>query len=590
MSANARSLNSQIPSKTTFLFERVRLPFGPLVFGDPLSNDRNDISFLQLTRLLGASMLLWVALIVGTSALLYFIGFAIGGLNFYLPTLGVIGYLLLVLRSRRQSALAFIILGTLIATAMLIAGSLYDLSSDGQTYHQEAIILLKDGWNPYLGDPIRNWHELWINHYAKGSEVFGAVLYWLTGSIEVGKCFNLLLILASWALAFAALREFGLAWAASLWLSSLLAFNPVSLYQVFSYYVDGALSSLLIIFMSALFLAIKHPGRSDYLVLFTSLVLLCTLKFTGLVYAGLLMLGAIAFLILLGRQLLLIRLVPVAIAAMIVGVFVVGFNPYVTNVVRQGHPFHPLAGPNPIDIMTSNMPANFAGETRLSKFVLATFARSDSPLTPQISHLKFPVSLSGSEIKIFKVPDPRVGAFGPFFAASLLLAFAIVIVACRVNVPGMPAALVLVAMLTGATLANPEGWWARYAPQFWLVPMVLGLWVLRHGKAQRLRRVNAVLLALISLNSALVAAGYAYGQYSGNRDLRAQLERLRQQPTPVHVNFHEYLANRVRLENAGVSFVEVTGKRDPLAERLVNSNTEILFDAAQEEIASPSPR
>jgi len=535
-------------------------------------------------------LLLWVTLIVGTSALLYFVGFPIGWLNFFLPTLGVLAYLLLFLRSRRQSALALVILGAVIAVAMLIAGSLYDISSDGQTYHQEAIILLKDGWNPMLGDPVRNRHELWINHYAKGSEVFGAVLYWLTGSIEVGKCFNLLLILASGVFAFVALREFGLAWPSSLWLSCLLAFNPVSLYQVFSYYVDGALSSLLIIFMSALFLAIKRPWRSDYLVLFASLVLLCTLKFTGLVYAGFLVFGAIAFLFLLGCQQLLTRLVPVAVAATIVGVVVVGFNPYVTNLMRQGHPFYPLAGPSPVDIMTMNMPANFAGENRVSKFVLATFARSDSPMVPQVSHLKFPVSLSGSEIKIFKVPDPRVGAFGPFFAATLVLAFALTAVACRVRVPGMPVALLLMAMLTCTTLANPEGWWARYAPQFWLVPLVLGLWVLRHGKTQRLLRLNALLLALISLNSALVAAGYAYGQYVGNRDLRAQLERLRQQPTSIHVNFHEYLANRVRLEKAGVSYVEVTGKRDPHAERLVNSNTEIHFDAAREEIASPSPR
>ncbi|MBK8142070.1 MAG: hypothetical protein IPK57_14595, partial [Chitinophagaceae bacterium] len=131
-------------------------------------------------------------------------------------------------------------------SAILIAGFFYDTSADGLVYHQETIYQLKTGWNPVnkiLPDSVNQ--AIWINHYAKGAEIPQASIYSMTNRIETGKATNIILLAGSFFLTASALSVFGrLTMRKVLLLSGLLVLNPVTINQLFTYYVDGQLACL----------------------------------------------------------------------------------------------------------------------------------------------------------------------------------------------------------------------------------------------------------------------------------------------------------------------------------------------------------
>ena len=87
---------------------------------------------------------------------------------------------------------AFII----VIVSYYLAITYFDISYDGQGYHQETIYLLKNGWNPIYEDSHA--FRSWVNHYQKGNEIIQANIYLLTTKIEAGKMINVLFIYIAW--------------------------------------------------------------------------------------------------------------------------------------------------------------------------------------------------------------------------------------------------------------------------------------------------------------------------------------------------------------------------------------------------------
>lgn len=138
-----------------------------------------------------------------------------------------------------------------------IAGLVFDASFDGQAYHQEAVLQMLDGWNPIrdpggayessnLYAPYSN--ELWIEHYPKGAWLESAAIVAATGRIESGKAPNLILLIASFMVVFAAmlLTLPSRRWLALLF-AAVLALNPVAVTQLFTFYIDGQMGSLVLL-------------------------------------------------------------------------------------------------------------------------------------------------------------------------------------------------------------------------------------------------------------------------------------------------------------------------------------------------------
>ena len=85
----------------------------------------------------------------------------------------------------KQNTISILVAILVLVISVFVLGRVYDITSDGNTYHKLAIGSMKNGWNPdYMSskdftkekgnafDPGEdNMNTFWIDHYAKGTEV-----------------------------------------------------------------------------------------------------------------------------------------------------------------------------------------------------------------------------------------------------------------------------------------------------------------------------------------------------------------------------------------------------------------------------------
>jgi hypothetical protein len=460
-------------------------------------------------------------------------------------------------RTRQPALLASAVILVVIALSILLARHMPDVSVDGQTYHQTATILLARHWNPLWSvlTVADSPNQLWINHYPQGAWLPAAMLYALTGDIEVGKVFNTLLTFAAFSLSLCALLRENLHPIVAGWSALIMSVNPVAVSQSLSFYADGQLASVLTCLVALALLA--RAGRRRAVVLFAiTLLILINLKFTGVIYAGTFGLGLVALLAIHRPRRELGTVLALVGGGALIGVALVGFHPYVTNAIRQGHPFHPVAGPRAVDFLTDNTPAGFNGRNRIDKLVRSVFSASANEWPPERARPKWPLSVSGSEMHVFGAPDVRVGGFGPLFALGLVGAILVVIVGVWRADPQVRAGALAAGFLFLSVMIHPEAWWARYAPQLWLVPVIVAVSAQRRRSAAVLRGAGMAVLGVLSVNAAVVAWGYTAGQL----DMRARLEAQREalaRASHVEVQFGLFEANRERLRSWGIAFREV---------------------------------
>ena len=148
-------------------------------------------------------LLVEIIAILLITTILFFINVTVTGWHLPIITIIAIGLTLLFYRKDNiKINIVAILLGFIIFTGVtFVEGKIYDTTADGNTYHKLAIGALKNGWNPNYedsqdfdiedGNPFDisedNINTLWIDHYAKGTEIFASVIYAFTGNIEVEK-------------------------------------------------------------------------------------------------------------------------------------------------------------------------------------------------------------------------------------------------------------------------------------------------------------------------------------------------------------------------------------------------------------------
>jgi len=456
------------------------------------------------------------------------------------------------------------------------SGEFYDLSFDGQTYHQEGIIQLANGWNPFHSRPLRILSGIWINHYTRGPWIASATLYLLTGRIEQSKVFNILLIISSFFLCLPALSAHYRRGAPEpLLFSVLAACNPIAILQSSTFYIDGQLSSMLVIILSLVYLIIKCPDIFSVLALLLSVIILVNIKFTALAYVLVLGLPILSYL-LLAKAGRLFKLTASALGVgLIAGLVLVGFNPYVTNTVRNGNPFYPLAGRNAMEIVTANSPARFPTMNRFEKLFVSTFSKTENVACPQPAHWKWPLTISKEELGEIWL-DTRIAGFGPLFGGAVLLSVLLLLTAWPLDRKTTLAFTGLGLLIVLSALVNPESWWARYAPQLWLFPVlcaILGLDL--QSRPQRI--LGLAIILVLCLNLYVVSGVYFHRLRQENTILDSQLAAMRK-ASHVLVNFRSDLSNRVRLTEAGVHYQEADRLDGPGIQTLDWSDTTYRAD------------
>src|SRR4029077_10734501 len=230
----------------------------------------------KLSILLGGILLAFPCSLLLVSSTLFFLGVPISWFHSPMALAMAVGFgwwaVNFYFAQERIRVFALLFGAAVIAFVLfaVISSRIYDISWDGQTYHAEAIVQLANGWNPFrdAAPPGLVFHKypwffpIYLGFFPKGPWICAAALYKFSGSFESGKAFHLTLILASFLFSFAALSTFqSIKWPWRLILTLLIAFNPVSFYQMFTYYVDGQLSSLLAITIGLLILVYRRPDR-----------------------------------------------------------------------------------------------------------------------------------------------------------------------------------------------------------------------------------------------------------------------------------------------------------------------------------------
>ena len=544
------------------------------------------VHLINFNLLIGSSILVFIFSILLTSSISFTLGYSISWIEIFLAICislafdwwGVSRYF----REHRLKTLGILCSSVLIIflSSMYISGKCFDLSYDGQTYHQEAIIQLAHGWNPFYEDVAPEAHPCYhlINSFSKGSWIAAAALYKITGTIEQSKAFNFLLMFASLFISFAAALCFNkITLKTAAILSILLSFNPVSICQSLSFYVDGQLSSLLICLASLAYLLFSRWDKTIILVIALNIIMALNVKFTGVVYGSIFILGLLSYFFLYGKAKFGSRVLILSVFSILVGICFIGYSPYIRNTLRHGHPFYPLLGPRSVDVVTSNVPGNFLGMNRFERLFLSIFSKSGNVWKPAVSTLKWPFKVSRSELNTFGFPDTRVGGWGPLFGGAIIISIVILLIAFGIDLPKTKMAAWASLLIIISIIPNWESWWARFSPQLWMMPMPFFI-LSKYIQRGLVKHLGHILIFVLAINVILVSISYVRWQYHVNGLLKQQLTSIAKEQDPVLVNFADFRSNRVRFNELGIRYKEIEEFECLKYTQLISSNARICIE------------
>lgn len=405
--------------------------------------------------------------------------------------------------ARKQLTLPnILILISILIVSALYSYYLFDKAGDGRWYHQETMILLKDLWNP-----LRNYSNLraddsfiFSKSYPIANETFATGLYLLTNSIQIGKSINTLFAFYTMSIGYIFLQEFNLLKQKkdAIIVSLLIAFNPIVCSQLFSYYLDGNLFCCFVVALlsSYAYLYTDNKNKNFWLItLCCSFWILSNIKATGLIYA----ISIISIINLFGyfknksyfNYNLLITL--------ILGECLLGWHPYIQNLIAGHNIFWPVMGKDSIDILT-----------------MLDVSPYPKILFPLLSYLiPYPINFDiltwAPDIKTYIRTDARFGACGPFFGLLLLgLSSAL----CTGNLKSKIlqfkeltyTILALSSIIIITIFINPKWWFAKYVPQIYLLPL-FALVLLINYKPKQWAKYKKIILLLFIINSLLFLSG-----------------------------------------------------------------------------------
>lgn len=456
-------------------------------------------------------------------------------------------------RDRARSLLrvaALLLAGGIIALGFWISAAHIDFSWDGAAYHQEAILRMSAGWPEFPRSPsTQAQYSYYLDFYPKAMWIIAASLYQATGNLEGAKLIHIVLCACAFLTLFAALaRVPRFSMPAALMTAAAGALNPVTIYQSQSFYVDGQLGAMLTSLVGLIVLLVREPRRHRLVMLAALIVLIVNTKQTGVAYAGIFALASL-FLIYLFNRRWFYRAFAAAGVGGVLAVLVFGYSPYVTNVVHYGNPFYPVVG----EKERTRRPSGFDTRSGPGRLLISTF--SEPSLSKHAApRMRAPfMGVDGRSIARFAHADIRLGGWGVLFSGALLLGLAGWLFTGRIRREARLTALLLTAAVGVSTLINPEAWWARYAPQWYLLALIPGALLLLSGSLWP-RLYGYMVIIVLLVNSALIIYAYFPYQNAITWQINERMRQIARHGTPVRVYFGPFPSNRIRLRDAGIEF------------------------------------
>lgn len=483
------------------------------------------------------------------SQLGFFLDFPIT--RFYYPLSVIISMLIC-----RVNFISGFITFLILLSGFLISAYFFDLSADGQSYHQESIIQLKNGWNPIFHDSQSRTMKVWTEHYPKGAEIIQSCIYSFFGKIETGKAINIFLLISSLLLSKKVLERFSINSKQQWIFASLIALNPVVISQVLTFYVDGLSYSFLVCVLGSLFLFIKTKERIYIMLTVMALTIGGSLKFTSIPTLVVLILSILIILLLLKK----ISSIKALVLPLLCSAFLLlfcNYNPYITNLKEGKHVFYPLKGEGSIDILERFAPEGFVrNNNRIEKLAFTLFTKTGSFDKDNMTY-KIPFSISQKELNRLADADIGVGGFGIFYSGFLIVLLLFLIINYKrlknLNKQQKILFITIIPILLSVLIIS-DPWWIRYIPQFYLIPLILLLILeVNNIKIKNLFILKGILFVNILFFFSSVAVLNIYG----TEKTYYILNMLKDSGKTVKIDARYFSSNLDRLEEYGISYKEI---------------------------------
>jgi len=465
------------------------------------------------------------------------------------------------------------------ALALAMSAFYFDLSWDGQWYHQWGIYSIAENWNT-LTEPMRDFTPQLppsVLYFAKGPWYVAAAIYETTGCFEAGKC-PTVISWATMALAvFAAGLDWGLRRRFAAAIALVVALNPVVMSELTTYLVDGIMVAFLTVVVAALFSVFLRPQPVVIWVGCMATILSINAKFTGLVFL-VFVFAAGGLWCLLRRRQWVFAYCGWVVLALFLGAVVFGYNPYVTNTIYRHQPFYPILGSRDFPVKISaqgdanerwETPKNMAGRSRFIHFGYAIFGRPGNQPYPSATHgkpelnaqLMWPFTARPADLHYYDYHETRVAGFGPFFSGALLVSLGLAAWLLMKSKSSRMALMLAGLTIVGSLLINVDLWWPRLGPQFWLVPILPAMFVFWDARSSRVMGVAWLLMVLLAVNAGIVAGVRMTWETNASQKLRQQLTGLRQSGKEIEICFNKFArSGGERLKTWGVPYQEKTRK------------------------------
>jgi len=453
-----------------------------------------------------------------------------------------------------------------IILSILFSCFLFDRSSDGDTYHKDAIGVLKEGFNPvyqssedFIEERKDDSKELttysiWTDHYAKANWIIAANFYSFTGNIESGKAMNFLSLYVLFTFIFFAFNQ-KWKWKKAFIFAGIISLNPITASQLFTFYNDFLVCVYLFLAIFLLLRLDKEETIEDWIYYILTFLLLSNLKFNGL---GYLLVFSFFFMC---RKLyfawkeqkflkvfkkLVLLFIPLFIGSLII----CGYPTYVKNTIDHKTPFFPLYGEGKQDIMTLQQPKRFQSMMPIQKLFYSTFSKTNNLRENDHLDLKVPFTVSKTELVPATSYDLRISGFGIFFSGLLCVSI-VILFAFYKKYKKDTRLLFTLGITTLLLLLMNESWWARYTPHFYLF-IIAGVYVLfEYGKNQK-KLLNGIYIFLIIVNTLVPLLGNSYYCFTNSLKIHQGLNNLKGKE--ILCDVHGYYGIVYNLKDYNISY------------------------------------
>ncbi len=450
---------------------------------------------------------------------------------------------------------------TTIFICFYLISKTYDVSWDGQWYHQDAILKLSENWNPFYAtyDVQKSISEsdIWIHHYPHASWIVQASILKLSGSIQATKVLTLLLSITCFGIAYFVLStKHHFSKIICTIFALCIALNPIAYSQFFSFYVDGQSAMGISIYLLFLYYLLDKPSIYISLLLASVFVYTVNIKFTNLVYLSIFNFMFFTWYLIKHPTLRLKTFVGFSLLY-ILAVFVIGYSSYTRNTLEKGHPFYPLMGENNVGEIVGNIhkSANFFDQNRFENFIDASFAYPFYSRNPDSSKFRMPFTEVSYEN--YYRTDSEMSGFGARWSELLIIALILLLlILSSKSYRNKSNFFILISILLFSVFINEQCFEARYVSQLWLFPIMVCIYL--YSQNGFFAKFFSLALAfLLIYNTGKIVEVQVNHQKEVRKNINLEIEYLKGINKPIEIKC-KYLSviNRLKENNIPFVFIE----------------------------------